>query len=561
MICSSAHREMIFSSQDIQKTISKINHKDDLYIDDYPQGVTRSGIPELRFGSSHSTNANRPKMYSNLDITDHGVRSQLKINLLKKTTDHFTENLRFNVQLNPSYVPPNQVMTSKMIISGHHVLLKSLMNLEKSREANKTSSNMFSLTFEASPLLKEERILKLFEMRMANVIKILEDYMAENFSIRTNSLFKKSGRKVVEQFDKKKVLDPQFLVYYHQYCHENEVHSLKDLIRHFQNDKKFFESSFQMVERGSEKDFLDLENIIKSDILACIKNQHTSKLVQAFIRRNENFVLFAERSIEHKLKKLVLVQSAQGTIIELVRSSIAFREYIFLWYSNNLEELIMSYKACRLICSSLECAKSPLEFLPLRNKILEPKTRKLITKDNFKLIIAHFLNHSTLPDLNEVCSIYKISSKIISFLCEKNDSLILATVIVRGNNRVLSTFVSLLQENLKYLISLKYFLSTISSIALHAQWKTPGNSYFILDKIYQSLATIPKTELHLIFEEPSLQAVYCYTLLCTYSPRSSSNASYLAIDNFLKSILDHNQENLSGPSILSSYIKSFLACL
>ena len=200
-----------------------------------------------------------------------------------------------------------------------------------------------------------------------------------------------------------------------------------------------------------------ISQMVKLNIKVLLKDQFGNYVVQQISKRDPAIVPILEDVVWKNFSILVKDEFASRSMQGLALLSRSFRSRIFVWYNDHLEEIIECVPAIFLLISAFSSAEASSEFKPFTERVCDPMTRKLITNKNFKRILACYIEHCEQSEVEHICTIFRLRSKVFTLLDDKYGSLLLVAVLQRGQNAILKTFLSLLRNNLQQLFQTKFF--------------------------------------------------------------------------------------------------------
>lgn len=259
-----------------------------------------------------------------------------------------------------------------------------------------------------------------------------------------------------------------------------------------------------------------ISQIVKINLKVLLKDQFGNYVVQQICKRESGIVPILEELVWKNFPSMVRDEFASRSMQGLAQLSGSFRSKIFVWYKDHLEEIIECVPAIFLLISAFSSAETPSEFKPFTERVNDPMTRKLITNKNFKRILACYLEHCDLSEVEHVSSIFKLRSKIFTLLDDKYGSLLLVAVLQRGQNAILKTYLSLLRNNLQQLFQTKFFKSFFFKLA------KPPTPTWISFEMHEALLDMPLELFKKVTAARASRYFYCFLLAVTLQPSAGS---------------------------------------
>lgn len=255
-----------------------------------------------------------------------------------------------------------------------------------------------------------------------------------------------------------------------------------------------------------------VSQMVRLNLKVLLKDQFGNYVVQQICKRDPGIVSILEELVWKNFSILVRDEFASRSMQGLAQLSWSFRSKIFVWYKDHLEEIIECVPSIFLLISAFCSAETPSEFKPFTERVNDPMTRKLITNKNFKRILACYIEHCEQSEVEHICTIFKLRSKIFTLLDDKYGSLLLVAVLQRGQNAILKTYLSLLRYNLQQLFQTKFFKSFFFKLA-----KSPTPAWITLE-MHHALLDLPFEVFIKLTGERSSRYFYCFLLAVTLRP-------------------------------------------
>jgi small basic protein len=252
--------------------------------------------------------------------------------------------------------------------------------------------------------------------------------------------------------------------------------------------------------------------MVKLGLKALLKDPFGNYVVQQTCKRDPGTVAILEELVWENFPSLVRDEYASRSMQGLAQLSRSFRSKVFVWFRDHLEEMIECIPAIFLLISAFSSADTPSEFKPFTERVIDPMTRKLITNKNFKRILACFLEHCDQRDLEHVCMIFKLRSKVFTLLDDKYGSLLLVAVLQRGQNAVLKVFLGLLRNDLQQLFQTRFFKSSFFKLA------KPPSPAWVSTEMHLALLAMPFELFTKVTAARASRYFYCFLIVVTLRP-------------------------------------------